>query len=153
MQTRRQASLYLEDMPHIEDLRQRFNPAQAKLIPAHVTLIREDEVEDWGDVYRRLQALGDIALTLEFGSSIRDGNLVYLPVVGGGDRFDELRAALLPGTPRKHNPHLTLIHPRNGICTNEIFEEILDTVSAFEATFTTVSLIEQTDGGPWVQFT
>lgn len=154
MQTRRQASLYLNDAPLIESVRMRFNPAQAKLIPAHVTLIREDEVADWDELHQQLKSVGDIELTLQFGAPKREANLVYLPVVSGTYEFDELRSALLPGTtPRKHNPHLTVIHPRNGICTDAIFEEILDALSAFEATFTTVSLIEQTDGGPWVQFT
>lgn len=153
MHTRRQASLYLNNAPHIESLRTRFNPAQAKLIPAHVTLIREDEVADWDELNQRLKDLGDIELTLQFGFPKREENLVFLSVVGGNDQFDKLRATLLPGTtPRKHNPHLTLIHPRNGICTDAIFDEIIDTVSAFEATFTTVSLIEQTDGGPWKPF-
>lgn len=153
MQTRRQASLYLNNAPHIEFVRTRFNPAQAKLIPAHVTLIREDEVADWDELHQRLKDLGDIELALQFGVPKREANLVYLPVVGGTDKFDKLRAALLRATTRrKQNPHLTLIHPRNGICTDAIFEEILAAVSAFQATFTTASLIEQTDGGPWVQF-
>ena len=33
MVNRRQASLYLADVPHIESLRHRFNPIHARLIP------------------------------------------------------------------------------------------------------------------------
>ncbi len=43
---RRQASLFLQEVPLIEELRWKFNPSQAALIPPHVTLIREDEVLD-----------------------------------------------------------------------------------------------------------
>jgi hypothetical protein len=48
---RRQASMFLTDQFQIEALRSRHNPVQARLIPAHVTLCREDEVTDW-DAFR-----------------------------------------------------------------------------------------------------
>ena len=51
---RRQASLFLSDQFQIESLRLRYNPIQARLIPAHVTLCREDEVTDWDLVRARL---------------------------------------------------------------------------------------------------
>ena len=86
MITRRQASLYLDDASIVEGLRYRFNPAQAALIPAHITLCREDEVSDWPALEDRIRALVPIALTLEFGLPVRDGNLVYIPPTLVGQR-------------------------------------------------------------------
>ena len=43
---RRQATLFLRHRESVESIRRQFNPAQAELISAHVTLCREDEVED-----------------------------------------------------------------------------------------------------------
>ena len=51
--------------------------------------------------------------------------------------------------PRKHDPHITLIHPRNGICTDSIFEEIASQMVSFSTTFRSVALIEQFDGAKW----
>ena len=155
MITRRQASLYLDDASIVEGLRNRFNPAQAALIPAHITLCREDEVSDWPALEDRIRALVPIALTLEFGLPVRDGNLVYIPVVGSTESFDRLRHDLLAAdgkSPRKQWPHITLIHPRNGLCTDEIYDQIVKTITPFTAMLREISLIEQHDGGVWHRF-
>lgn len=154
MRTRRQATLYLP-APHaapIERLRAAFNPAQHALIRAHVTLCREDEVADWEDVARRLGAIESLAITLAFGHPVRSGNLVYLPAVGSTARFHQLRLSLLDGPGRQvrsHDPHITLIHPRNGSCSDEIFASLVRRYTPFEATFRTVSLIVQIAGEAW----
>lgn len=154
MKIRRQASLYLENAPQIESVRQRFNPIQAALIPAHVTLCREDEVTDWTRFREQLESIVDLELSLGFGAPIREDNLVYLPVNSGTEDFHELRKQLLESEPRAHSPHITLIHPRNGTCTDEIFQEIQSQVDPFKHTFQSVQLIEQLDGysGIWRQW-
>jgi 2'-5' RNA ligase len=152
---RRQASLYLSGFPEIEALRREFNPVQAQLIPAHVTLCREDEVDDWEAIAKRIVALRPVSVTLRFGGPVRDGNLVLLPTVGLTESFDQLRFDLLSkqgAAPRKHLPHITMIHPRNGVCTDAIFEEIAARILPFTATFREISLIEQRDGGVWKPF-
>ena len=152
MQVRRQATLFLSEVTAIEEMRCRFNPAQAKLIGAHVTLCREDEVFNWQALHDRLFLCEPIHVTLEFGPPVKDGNLVILPTIGRTDDFDELRYRLLSanGTPpRKHNPHVTIIHPRNGICSDSIFQEIAAKIPGLSVTFTCVSLIEQHNGGTW----
>lgn len=152
---RRQASLYLLAAPEIEALRCKFNPLQAQLIPAHVTLCREDEVDDWKLIEERIAAMDHVEVTLHFDEPKRDGNLVLLPAVGSTKSFDRLRFELLStggSAPRKHSPHITLIHPRNGICSDAIFEEIAMKLKPFTATFREISLIEQSDGGVWRQF-
>lgn len=152
MITRRQASLYLYDVPVVEDLRRRFNPAQAALIPSHITLCREDEVSDWIAFENQVRSRLSIAVALEFGAPVRDRDLVYLPAVGSTQTFDQLRRDLLEldGTPpRRQLPHITIIHPRNGSCTDEIYDQIVFSIAPFTAIFHEISLIEQHDGGAW----
>ncbi|MDX2217475.1 MAG: 2'-5' RNA ligase family protein [Burkholderiales bacterium] len=151
---RRQASLYLpdgDDRRRIEILRRRFNPAQAALIPAHVTLCREGEVADWEVLAARARDLRPIFVSLRFGPPVREGNLVFLPATGPVAQFDDLRAALLAGdrTPRRETPHITLVHPRNGTCNDEAFRAIRADFVPFTAVFTTIMLIEQRNGGVW----
>lgn len=153
--TRRQASMYLRQAHDVEALRCEYNPAQSRLIPAHVTLCREDEVTDWTALGRRIEAVIPIDLTLGFGNPVRDGNLVFLPAVTGLEQFEALRHTLLfSGSirPRPQLPHITIIHPRNGHCSDAIFHEICRRVQPFTATFHQITLIEQTNGGPWVRF-
>jgi hypothetical protein len=149
MLIRRQASLYLTDVRHIELLRMRFNPAQARLIPAHVTLCREDEVADWDSFRARLESLRPFELRLTFGKPCRDGNFVYLPVEQGVQEFHNLRCALLTPEPRQHTPHLTIIHPRNGVCTDQDFAEISQAIPSFQHCFQEVMLIWQEGGSVW----
>ena len=159
---RRQATLSWPP-PHsesIESLRARYNPAQFAPIREYVTLCLEDEVSDGDAFATRLDtywtAAGPFAVTLEFGAPQRDGDLVLLPVRGSTASFDELRALLLAPsvatdgvTTRTHRPHLKLVHPRNGRCSDEDFEAITRAALPFSATFRGASLIEQLDGGPW----
>ncbi|MEP7325852.1 MAG: 2'-5' RNA ligase family protein [Gemmatimonadota bacterium] len=152
--TRRQATLYLTP-PHteiVELLRSRFNPVQFGLIRAHVTLCRDEDVADWEALSLRLARVGVINVTLAFETPIRDGNLVYLPATSSDGSFDRLRHALLGpvSAARKQHPHLTLIHPRNGTCSDAMFDEIRSRWVPFTAAFREVTLIEQIDGGRWM---
>lgn len=154
MTIRRQATLYVPspESTWIEALRCEFNPCQHQLIRAHATLCREDEVSDWNEFESRLRLFDAIAIQQEFGNPIRDGNLVYIPAVGQTDSFDAMRSALLANgksEPRKHFPHITLIHPRNGICTDAIFSAIMQRCSPFTLTIRCVTLIQQSNGDAW----
>ncbi len=149
MSTRRQATLYIDGASDIELIRRRYNPVQAALIAPHVTLCREDEVADWERFESRLREMCPICLTLEFGPALREGNFVYLPVVGGEGAYHQLRHDLLQGQPNVQTPHLTIIHPRNGMCTDEIYNDIQRRIVARTHTFHKVALIEQANGGVW----
>ena len=158
MTSRRQATLYLSlpDSTIIESLRSRFNRVQFELIRAHVTLCREDEVSDWDKFASRLSDLRTIEVTLSFDLPVRDDNLVYLPATGPTQSYDALRSLLLStrnSWPRKQNPHITIVHPRNGICSGSVFEEITRQLKPFTTTFRCVTLIEQIDGEPWQDLT
>ena len=147
---RRQSTLFLTAVPLIDGIRARFNPVQSELIASHVTLIREDEVDDWGLPAEIASTTAIPELTLQFGGPQLDDGLLYLPCVGDTAEFDRLRETLLssPAT-RKHSPHITLIHPRNGKCSDESFREIVGLVKPFEHTFREIAFIEQRNGGAW----
>ncbi len=146
---RRQATLFLGQSSSVEAIRNRFDPAQAALIAAHVTLCREDEVADWGEFSKQCYELKPFVLELEFGSPVRDGDLVYLPCVGGIGDFDELRRTLFGPHACKHDAHITLMHPRNSVCNDSIFEEICSRLKPFAHRFSSVDLIVQEGSGVW----
>lgn len=150
--SRRQATLFLQRPSWVNKIRLDLNPAQARLIDAHVTLCREDEVSDWEELGRRLLDLQPHAVTLKFGPPHRDGDLVYIPCVGSTSAFDDLRYMLLgiaSAKPRKHNPHITLIHPRNGICSDAGFASIISVFEPFSYTFDEVAFIQQENSSIW----
>lgn len=141
--------MFLGENSSVEAIRNRFNPAQAALIAAHVTLCREDEVTDWKEFSKQCYELKPFVLELDFGSPVRDGNLVYLPCVGGIGDFDDLRRTLLGPSARKHNAHITLMHPRNSVCNDSIFDEICSSLNPFAHRFLSIGLIRQENGGVW----
>ncbi len=123
---RRQATLFFNDPPTaLARCRQIYNPVQAELIDAHVTLCREDEVVDWIEFEKRVASMTQFMLRMEFGRPIRNGDSVSMSATQGVEDFAALRRALLAdGEPRPMMPHVTIIHPRNGKCTDEQFAEI-----------------------------
>ncbi|MCB0517711.1 MAG: 2'-5' RNA ligase family protein [Lewinellaceae bacterium] len=138
----------------MERIRQAFNPAQFALIKSHVTLCREDELEDLERVIRNLKNLKHDCITIEFGDPIRfsEGKGVLLPAMGGLADFQKLRKKILHGlveNPRKPEPHITLLHPRNATCTDEIFSQIQQTDFPRRIEFCKISLIEQEVGEAW----
>ena len=156
-ESRRQLTLFLyEPNGAIEKIRAAFNPVQFNLIPAHITLCREDEIEPIEPVIENLRSTSLTGpLRIEFGPVERfgDGKGVLLPGKPENPGFDELRKAVLNGNidfPRKHRPHITLMHPRNSTCTDELFERIKGFDLPAELSFDTISLIEQKEGGPWM---
>ena len=55
---RRQLTLFLnEPKGNIEKIRSEFNPVQFDLIPAHVTLCREDEIEPIQETIERIKSI------------------------------------------------------------------------------------------------
>ena len=66
---RRQLSLFLppDQRSVVEPIRQRLDPLQHAMIPAHVTLCRDDELATWPPVRDRLASLKSISITMQFG--------------------------------------------------------------------------------------
>lgn len=154
--TRQQLTLFVkkEDAAVIESIRSRFNPVQQQLIACHATLCREDEIANLEKVLNNLRTNKSNAITIQFGSAIRfdNGKGVLLPAVGNNHVFQQLRLRILEGTAtsiRRHEPHITLMHPKNATCSDEVFEIIQQTIFPQVFRFTEVSLIEQVNNGPW----
>lgn len=154
---RRQLSLFVAG-PHaaaIEHLRRTLDPVQAGLIPAHVTLCREDELT--GDsmvdanLLRRVEAFGGGHLTLEFGRPEHFmGHGILLPCLAGHDGYYALREQVLGGAvTRRPSPHLTLAHPRNPRAPGNDLAAASGLPVPLPLSFAELQLIEQESGGPW----
>ena len=153
---RTQLTLFIpdQDAVAIEKVRKQYNPEQYKLIHAHVTLCREDELGQIDHVMLNLEQLQFKCFPIDFGKVERfsQGKGVLLPAIGDNEVFQKLRSTVLKGIinqPRKHEPHITLMHPRNATCTDEIFESIPKNSFPQQITFYEISLIEQEIGEKW----
>lgn len=150
---RKQLSLYVPEpaAQRLEDVRRAVDPVQFGLIPAHVTLCREDELIDLPAVRERLRENRFAPLTLRFGGvEVFHGHGLILHCREGEAAFRALRETLLGATDiRAHRPHITLAHPRNPKAAGNSYETAAQLPNPLKIIFSTVFLIEQTDGGPW----
>lgn len=153
---RRQLTLFVEqkDAETIEQIRQEFNPRQFELIKSHVTLCREDEIQNLEQVISNLLSLRQTEIIIEFGKARRfdNGKGLFLPATTNNDDFQELRRQVLAGLSdnlKKQEPHITLMHPRNSTCTDNIFGQIEKVSLPTKLKLKKICLIEQKDGGQW----
>lgn len=153
---RRQLTLFLSESEsfEIENCRKKFNFEQYKIIKCHITLCREDEIEQIEKVKFNLENLNFNSFDLEFGKPIRfsNGKGVLIPVNDNNVEFQNLRKEILNGiikVPKNQKPHITIMHPRNSNCTDEIFETINNLKFPNKLKFSEISLIEQTLGENW----
>ncbi|MEO8769896.1 MAG: 2'-5' RNA ligase family protein [Ferruginibacter sp.] len=138
----------------IEDIRKQFNPEQYALIKCHVTLCKEDELEHIEKIIEGLKKLKHNSIVIDFGEATRfsNGKGVLLPAIGDNKDFHSLRAIILQPVIqniKNASPHITLMHPRNSSCTNELYEEIEKIQLPNKLQFKKISLIEQNLGGKW----
>ena len=154
--TRKQLTLFVEqkDAETIEQIRQKFNPEQFKLIKCHVTLCREDEIENLEQVLTNLFLLTQPEIVIEFEKITRfdNGKGLFLSATNANAAFQVLRKQVLVGiidNPRRQQPHITLIHPRNSTCTDYIFAQVEKVTLPTKLKFRRISLIEQKDSGQW----
>lgn len=156
MPIRTQLSLFVQPSraAEFEAVRRVVDPVQSRLIPAHVTLCRDDELAglQLADLDERLRRTHPRAVTLRFGPPERfGGHGILMPPVGDTAGFEALRAlALGTPAPRPHMPHLTLAHPRNPQAPGNRLESAAPLGAGRTVTFDAVHLIEQCDGDPWV---
>ncbi len=153
---RRQLTLFVDEdqSDAIESIRKTFNPEQFHLIKSHVTLCREDELINIEMVLNNLTKIicGPLTIAFEKVCRFQDGRGVWLPASNHNSSFQDLRSIVLKNVvdnPKKHIPHITLMHPRNSICTDLIFEQIEKVNFPESITFNQISLIEQHDGKQW----
>lgn len=155
MGVRRQLSLFIPSAQRweIEAVRAILDPVQRRLIPAHVTLCRDEETERLLDGPEPLEDrdAGFGPLEMQFGQAepFYDHGIL-LPCEAGRDAFQKLRNQLLGGTEaRKQDPHITLAHPRNPKSAGNTLSRALELPSPLNIKFTELNLIEQTGGDPW----
>ncbi len=151
-----QLTLFVEekDSAAIEQVRSTFNPEQYHLIKSHVTLCRENELTEMDKVIQNILSLDQDTIKIKFGAAVRFLNDigVLMPAIGANEHFHSVRKLILKGIiddPAIQEPHITLIHPRNGNCTDEIFEEIKKIRLPNSLGFNKISLIEQVNGCKW----
>lgn len=156
MNKRKQLTLFITEKhaETIEDIRGKYNPAQYALIKAHVTLCREDEIENISTIIESLESLSHKSIIINFDKIVRfsNGKGVLISATKINTEYHELREEILKNANAKikfHEPHITLMHPRNSTCTDEIFEKIKKCSFPFALSFEKISLIEQILGQPW----
>ncbi len=153
---RLQLTLFIDDDKSgmIENIRKEFNSLQFELIKSHVTLCREDELDPIEQVMQNLQMLNHTCVSINFGPVIKfsDDKGVLIPATGPNSNFHNLRRLILEGVtknPRKQEPHITLMHPRNSTCTDSIFQQIASVKLPDKIEFKKISLIEQEGESKW----
>ena len=155
MTTRLQLTLFLAGpgAERVEAVRRTLDPVQLSLIPAHVTLCREDELEGLGPALlrQRLAASGIRPLTLVFGSAQEfSTHGVLLPCISGEEEFRALREVVLGSeTIRLQQPHITLAHPRNPKAPGNNLAAAASLASGLKARLTSICLIQQAGSAPW----
>jgi 2'-5' RNA ligase superfamily len=153
MTVRQQLTLFVPQAysAELEAVRRVVDPVQHWLIAAHVTLCREDELESSLGWRARLETMSFPSLRLCFdGVEAFMGHGLLLTCVGDLAPYSALREAVL-GTLalRRPQPHLTLAHPRNPRAESNL-PGATAALRPQVITFSTISLIEQLDGQPWV---
>jgi 2'-5' RNA ligase superfamily protein len=137
----------------LQAARQWLDPVQASLISAHVTLCREDEIADTAGsaFWSRLAAAKAAAVTLGFGPpEAFHGHGILLPCVSGEEDFKALRRFVLDSDRLRYQaPPITLAHPRNPKSPHNTLSDAARFLFETTITFTSVSLIQQTETSPW----
>lgn len=149
---RRQLTLFLPGAARaiVEPIRLRLDPLQYALIPAHVTLCRDEELPPWPLLSARLAALGRFSLSLRFGrpEQLADG-CVLLRLVQGSEPYQQLRQAMLGPAARLHGAHITLLHPRNAKGVSCNLADLGPVLDGIDIQFNSLALIEQLGQESW----
>lgn len=153
---RKQLTLFLEasESAAIEAIREQFNPKQFALIKSHITLCREDEIEDLDRILNNLAQMEveEFELSVKGLKRFSEGRGVFIAIADDKKAFRQLRARVLQygkATPREHQAHITLMHPRNSTCDDEKFKAIQQFELPEKLSIKKVCLIEQEMGQVW----
>ncbi|MCU0617278.1 MAG: 2'-5' RNA ligase family protein [Gemmatimonadaceae bacterium] len=152
---RRQLTLFVDEpwRSRLQQLRVALDPVQAALIPAHVTLCRDEEVASVTaeTVAHRVASWPHGPLAMSFGAAQRvEGHGVLLRCADGAVGFHALRQWLLQDADaRELGAHITLAHPRNPRAAGNTDDALTAVPHALALTFASVALIEQHGTAPW----
>lgn len=149
---RRQLSLFVPEpeRSQLDAIRQKYDPKQQAIIPAHVTLCRDEELEPWASLEERLVALRSVEITFVLGAPKQiEACGVLVPMANSSTAFDDLRHRLLGDRCARQIPHITLLHPRHADGKEHAYEAISHEFLPASVTLTEIALIEQVNGGAW----
>lgn len=152
---RRQLTLFLagETAAAVEAVRRIVDPEQYRLIPAHVTLCREEEIAGLPveEIEARIAAGPARRLTLEFGpAQVFDGHGIQVRCVARGGDYQALRELVLGSREiARPRPHVTLAHPRNSRAPGNSLEAALTLPPRWQARLAWIHLVEQDGDQPW----
>ena len=155
MTTRLQLTLFVSGTAAeiLESIRKSLDPVQFDLIPAHVTLCREDELEALGPavIAQRLAAPEAKSITLAFGPpEAFSTHGILLPCTSGDEEFQALRRLVLGSVgARRLSPHITLAHPRNPKAPGNSLTAATSLVGGLTLSFRTVCRIQQEGAAAW----
>ncbi|MFZ6640611.1 2'-5' RNA ligase family protein [Undibacterium sp. TC4M20W] len=135
----------------VERVRRVVDPVQSSLIPAHITLCREDELWDLPAIRSRLQNLRQPAISLSFAAAeIFYEHGLIMHCVAGADAFLHLREFVLDSKDiRAQHPHMTLAHPRNPKAPGNSLDVAANLPTPLQLVFPSICLIEQSGNDPW----
>jgi hypothetical protein len=115
---------------------------QSALIPAHVTLCREDELGGVSLDALVTRLAGCAPLRLAFGDVVAfGGHGIMARCSEGAELYSQLRRSVLGAGAREAKPHITLAHPRNPRAPGNVLEAI-DLEFPLHVVFDTAMLIE-----------
>ncbi|TXI90452.1 MAG: 2'-5' RNA ligase family protein [Burkholderiaceae bacterium] len=149
---RYQLSMFVQEAEalEIEAWRRQLDAVQFALISAHVTLVREDELQNLDRLWLHVKTNKLEPLNLVFGAAQRSfEHGVLLPCIDGQSAFHQLRQSILGDGARDMHAHMTLAHPRNprsSANTDDILQRI---PSPLSFRFARISLIQQIDHAAW----
>jgi len=153
---RKQLTIFLDEIEAIpiESIRSTFNPRQYELIKSHITLCREDEIEELDVIKNNLQNIEVYEFELQTNGLKRfsEGKGLLISIKDEDRKFQKLRELVLKNgnsIPREHKAHITLMHPRNSTCNDAKFEEIKKFELPKKLSIKRISLIEQEIGEKW----
>lgn len=149
---RQQLSLFLpqNEREKVDRIRSKVDPKQFALIPAHLTLCRDDELIFFSTIEQRLLELAPFHLQMTFGPPevLSDGCVLLRPVEGQ-EAYQEIRRQLLGSTASIHNAHITLLHPRHAEDAHYNLQEIRESLSDLVVQFQAISHITKKGDEPW----
>lgn len=135
----------------IETARSAVDPIQHQLIPAHVTLCRDNELSNFAEIEDRLLVNPYRSVDLTFGKpEVFHGHGIIMECISDLGTFKALREFLLgPNCKNVQLPHLTLAHPRNSRAEGNSLENTDLIPTPLHAVLDRIVLIEQEGDSQW----